>query len=96
MTATPRPLATHLWKCLALDIWPRPAAIVDWGIGSSDHLGALQAAIKGGASATDLDDAIGDGKKIMAMVTRYAPNSPYRDADFSSLAPCSPQPGARA
>jgi hypothetical protein len=64
----PRPLAQHLYDCLLMDAWPRAAAVVDWGIDSPDHLGALQDAIRGGATAADLDAVCGDGPGITAMV----------------------------
>src|SRR5262249_5908145 len=41
-----RPLTQQLIECCYLDIWPGNAAVVDFGIDSDRHLGALQFAIR--------------------------------------------------
>ena len=83
-TTTARPLATHLHESLLMDCWPRASAVCDWGINSPDHLGALEAAVRGGASASDLDACCGDGPAIMAMVKRWAPGSYYAGVQFTT------------
>ena len=84
-TTTARPLATHLHESLLLDAWPRAAAVADWGINSADHLGALEAAVRSGASAADLDAVCGDGPGIMALVKKWAPDSVYASATFRTV-----------
>jgi hypothetical protein len=84
-TTTARPLAVHLFDCLMLDCWPRAAAVADWGINSADHLGALEAAVRSGASASDLDAVCGDGERIMELVKKWAPDSVYASATFRTV-----------
>src|SRR5438309_2236371 len=43
-----RPLTEQLINAVLLDAWPGNAAIIDFGIDSTEHLGALQFAIKFG------------------------------------------------
>jgi hypothetical protein len=67
----PRALAIHLFDSVMLDAWPSNAAVIDWGIDSPAHLGALQDAVRGGATAADLDEVCGDGPAITAMVRAW-------------------------
>lgn len=78
-----RPLTEALWEAAVLDLWPRSAVIVDFGIDSERHLGALQHAIKHGHVTQDaLDKALGSG----AALTRICqvPCSPYKDVVFKT------------
>ncbi len=76
-------MASRLVDCLILDVWPSAATIIDWGIDSPDHLGALQHAVIVGVSAYDLDRVIGDGPAITAL-TRGIPGQPYPDVVFKT------------
>ena len=77
-------IAPSSWrKSLALDELPSPAAVVDYGIDSLDHLGALQHAIATGVTVYDLDRVMGDGPAITRLV-RNVPDQPYPDISFST------------
>lgn len=78
-----RSMAVRLVDCLILDQWPSPASIIDWGIDSAHHLGALQHAVVVGITAYDLDRVLGDGPAITAL-TRGVPRQPYRDVVFTT------------
>ncbi len=71
--AVVRPVAQNCYDSLMLDIWPRPAAVVDFGLDSPQHYAALQRAIKAGATVEELDAALGSGKRIAALVAKYVP-----------------------
>lgn len=79
-----RPLTEKLWTAAVLDIWPDGnAAIVDFGLASERHYGALQHAIKHGHTTKEqLDAAMGSGPKLTALCQQ--PCNPYRDAVFKS------------
>lgn len=76
-------LAEALLDCLVLDVWPSPAAVVDFGIDSTDHLGALQHAVCVGVTAYDLDRVLGDGRAITCL-TRSVPGQPYPEIKFAT------------
>ena len=76
-----RPLTEQLIEAAHLDVWPSIAAIVDFGIDSESHLGALQFAIKyGEVTSQELDAAMGDGAKLTEIAQRG--DNPYRDVTF--------------
>lgn len=81
-TTTTRPLAQHLHDSLMLDMWPRMAAQIDWAIDSPRHLGALQSAVKRGASAADLDRVCGDGHAIEALIRDHIGKCHHWDVEF--------------
>jgi hypothetical protein len=71
-----RDLTVHLLECLALDVWPRTAAIADFGITTQEHLGALQYAWRhGGRTLEEFDAAMGSGVKLTALCA--VPGQPY-------------------
>lgn len=74
-------MAKALVDSLVLDGWPNPAAVVDFGIDSTEHLGALQFAVRAGVTAYDLDRVMGDGAAITRL-TRSVPDQPYHDTTF--------------
>ncbi len=75
-----RPVTQNAYDCLLLDIWPRPAAIVDFGLNSDDHYAALKYAVKQGATIQELDAALGDGPKLTALVERYGSKIQFKTA----------------
>ena len=76
-----RPLTEQLILAAHLDIWPGNAAIVDFGIDSDRHLGALQFAIRNElVTAHELDAAMGSGAKLTEIAQRG--DNPYGDAVF--------------
>jgi len=72
----------NLYHSLMLDVWPGPAAIVDFGINSNSHLGALQHAVKhDDVTAEQLDSALGNGPKLTALITK---TNPYYGVTFKT------------
>lgn len=63
-----------------LDCWPRPAAIVDFGLNSDEHYAALQQAVRQGATIQELDKALGDGPKLTALVREYGSDVCFKTA----------------
>ncbi len=77
-------MAEALVECLKTDRWPSIAAMVDFGIDSPAHLGALQSAYRGGCNVYDLDRVIGDGPAITRLVQAVAEQR-YPDVRFVTL-----------
>jgi hypothetical protein len=76
-----RPLTNDLINAVLFDVWPKVPTIVDFGIDSAEHLGALQFAIKyGEVTPHELDAAMGNGAKLTEIVQRG--DNPYRDVTF--------------
>lgn len=76
-----RPLTKELIECCQLDVWPGMATVVDFGIDSSSHLGALQFAIREGlVTPQELDAAMGSGAELTEIAQRG--ENPYRDVTF--------------
>lgn len=76
-----RPLTQQLIDASWLDVWPGHATVIDFGIDSDQHLGALQHAIRYGlVTPEELDAAMGHGDKLTAIAQRG--NNPYRDVTF--------------
>jgi hypothetical protein len=71
-----RDVTQHLLDSLLMDNWPRTAAIVDFGIDTQEHLGALQYAYKhAGRTPAEFDAALGSGAKLTELCT--VPGQPY-------------------
>lgn len=73
-------MATKLVEHLVLDTWPSGAAVIDWGIETGSHYGALQHAVRSGVTEYELDRVLGDGPAITRLV-RAVPEQPY-DVEF--------------
>lgn len=68
-----RQLTKNLYEALMLDTGIGAAALVDFGIeyaGSEQHV-VLQRAVRAGATAEELDKALGNGEKIAKLVKDY-------------------------
>lgn len=76
-----RSVAEDAYESIAMDMWPRMAAVVDFGIDSPQHLGSLQHAIRSGVSKYELDMILGDGPEITKTCQQFEDN-PYRDVVF--------------
>jgi hypothetical protein len=76
-------MASNLVECLGRDEWPSQGTILDFGIETDRHLGALQYAVLGGVTAYDLDCVMGHGPAI-TQLTRAVTIQPYRDVEFST------------
>ena len=77
-------MAIALVECLVDDVWPSPATIVDFGIDTPRHLGALQQAIRFGYTAYDLNRVMGDGPAITKLVNAM-PRQPYGFVAFHTV-----------
>jgi hypothetical protein len=84
-----RNVTVDLIRSLRADTWPGMAAIVDFGIDSPQHLGALQYALaRGGRTATEFEAALGSGPALTALCA--VPGQPYPvtfDTDWDHLDP---------
>lgn len=74
---------THnLLEAIALDAWPRAAAIIDFGLGSQDHYEALYYGVRSGEITPEaLDAALGRGDRLTSLA-RAAASNPHRDIEF--------------
>lgn len=68
-----RPVSERVWKWANGQDELSPAALVDFGIEDYSNQDALAEAVRGGATAEELDKALGNGKKIGKLVKKYAP-----------------------
>ena len=74
-------MATRLVDCLLNDQWPSMATMVDFGIDSPAHYGALQCAVLAGITAYELDRVMGDGPAITRLI-RSVPGQAYGAVQF--------------
>jgi len=68
-----RLMVNDMYNILMMDMQLRPAMVVDFGIeknGSFKH-SLLQSAVRAGATVDELDEALGNGEKITALVKKY-------------------------
>lgn len=87
---TIRPLTESLIEALILDTWPSVATCMDFGIESSDHLGALKYAYReDGITPEQFDAALGKGADIQRLISE---TNPYRFAKFRTAWDSMPQP----
>ena len=76
-----RPLTQQLIECCQLDVWPGRATVIDFGLDTSSHLGALQYAIREElVTPQELDAAMGKGEKLTEIAQRG--ENPYRFVTF--------------
>ena len=79
-----RPITRHLITSVLMDQWPSIPAVVDFGIDSQQHYEALYFPIRNREiSPKQLDDALGNGEQIAALV-RAAPSNPHKDIEFQT------------
>jgi hypothetical protein len=65
----------NLIESVMMDLWPRTAACCDFGIQSQRHYEALYYPIRAGIITPEqLDEALGDGKKLTALVNAHTSN----------------------
>jgi hypothetical protein len=69
-----RPVAERVWRWGKGTDELSPAAIVDFGMEEIGNQLAIKEAIANGATAEELDKALGNGRKIQKLVKRYAPD----------------------
>ena len=68
-----RPLAPKMLDALLMDAPLSPALRIDFGVDSMDHHRALQQAARDGATAEELDAALGSGPRLAALIRHRAP-----------------------
>lgn len=77
-----RPVTRDLIESVLMDASPGAAAIVDFGLDSQEHYEALYYPIRQGEiTPTALDEALGHGEKLTALV-RAAPSNPHKEVQF--------------
>jgi hypothetical protein len=84
MTPRPlRPVTKIMYHAILSDVWPDgTAAIVDFGLESQEHYEALYYPLRAGEiTLGDLDDALGSGPKLTALV-RSAGSNPHKGIVF--------------
>ncbi len=74
-------IARSLFDCLLRDVWPPAATIMDFGIDTDRHLGALQQLVRWGFTSYDLDRVLGDGAAITQLV-QCMPEQLYGEVVF--------------
>jgi hypothetical protein len=75
-----RRTTAEVYCSLLLDVWPSKDGILDFGIDSTRHLGALQYAVRDdGVTPEDLDDALGDGPALTDLIQ---PPNPFYGVKF--------------
>ena len=78
-----RPLTEGLIEALILDTWPSAATRMDFGIESTEHLGALQYAYReDGITPEQFDAALGKGAELQKLISE---TNPYRFAKFHTV-----------
>jgi hypothetical protein len=89
-----RPATKNLVESVLLDVWPRNAAIVDFGIRSQEHLEALYYPLRHGEITPEqVDAALGNGRKLTELVNA-APHNPHKGIEFrTSWDDLHPEPG---
>ncbi len=64
-----REVTKRVYDCLLADDCPSAAGVQDFGLKTAEHLGALRHAVRcHGVTLEELDDALGDGPAITALV----------------------------
>jgi hypothetical protein len=77
-----RPATKNLVEAVLFDVWPRNAAIVDFGIRSQEHYEALYYPLRDGdITPEQVDAALGNGRKLTELVNA-APHNPHKGIEF--------------
>lgn len=75
-----REVTRAVYMALLLDVWPNAAGIVDFGLKTDTHYGALQFAVKvHEVSIEELDAALGNGPALTALIRK---GNPYQGVQF--------------
>jgi hypothetical protein len=78
-----RQMTADVYGSLLLDVWPSGPGVVDFGIDSTGHLGALQYAVRDqGVTPEQLDEALGNGSALTALIQ---PPTPYHGVKFETV-----------
>ena len=77
-----RDTTRNLVEAVLMDVWPRQAAILDFGLDTQEHLEALYYPLRhGDITPEQVDAAIGDGKELTELVNA-APHNPHKGIEF--------------
>src|SRR5437764_6298770 len=77
-----REVTKRVYDCLLADDWPSAAGVLDFGLKTAEHFGALRHAVRcHGVTLEELDDALGDGPAITALVRV---GNPYAGVAFET------------
>jgi hypothetical protein len=80
--AAARPATQNLVQSVLLDEWPRPSAVVDFGLDSQKHYEALYYPIRNQEiSPAVLDAAMGHGERLTGLAAG-SPSNPHKDVQF--------------
>ena len=81
-----RPTTKNLFESLMMDVWPRHAAIVDFGLNTDRHYAVLQAAVRNGNIPINrLDWALGSGPRLTKLARMAFPEGhPHHDIIFTT------------
>jgi hypothetical protein len=72
----------NLVESVLLDVWPRQAAIAEFGIRTQEHLEALYHPLRHGEITPEqVDAARGDGRQLTELVNA-APHNPHKGIEF--------------
>lgn len=75
---TLKPITLALVDAIVLDVWPGGAVIADFGLVSTRHYEAVYYAVRHDeVSPAELDQAVGNGPKLTALMER-AEHNPHR------------------
>ena len=78
-----RKMTDRLISAGCLDIWPDSATICDFGIDSSNHLGAIQWAVRHNTiTPEELDNALGNGPELTRLIRTK--ENPYGLIEFKT------------
>jgi hypothetical protein len=79
-----RQTTSDLIHSVMADAWPRPGAIVDFGLNSQEHYEALYHPIRAHEiMPSQLDAALGNGEAL-TWLARTARSNPHKDVEFST------------
>ena len=77
-----RDVSREVYAAILADGWPSPAGVLDFGIDSPEHLGALQYEFRTGrVTVEQLDDALGWGPALTKLIGE---DNPYRGVTFKT------------
>ena len=77
-----REVSREVYAAILADGWPSPAGVLDFGIDSPEHLGALQYEFRTGrVTLEQFDDALGWGPALTKLI---GDGNPYRGVAFKT------------
>lgn len=66
-----RSVTQDIWDSMLLDVWPRMAAVVDFGLDTQEHYNAFHEVVRQRlATIEELDEALGSGPALTKLARR--------------------------